>query len=91
MTIIDLYNFSTTTSYVGIAFVTYLVIEAIKKSKIKNRYMPLIALAIGGTLGFFMSRLIYGDNPGYGMIYGVMSGALATGSYETIKNIFGGK
>lgn len=91
MSIIDLYNSATTTSYIGITFITFLVVEALKKSKIDNKYMPLIALVIGGILGIIMSWLIYGDNPGYGFIYGVMAGALATGSYETVKNIFGGK
>lgn len=67
---------------------TYLVIEAFKKTEqINNKYLPilsiLIGLFVGIVIGYFSNNDLFNS-----AIIGCLSGGFATGLYETFKNLF---
>ena len=67
---------------------TYLVIEAFKKTeKIDNKYLPIlsifIGLIVGISIGYFSNNDLFNS-----AIIGCLSGGFATGLYETCKNLF---
>ena len=67
---------------------TYLVIEAFKKTeKIDNKYLPIlsifIGLIVGISIGYFSNNDLFNS-----AIIGCLSGGFATGLYETFKNLF---
>lgn len=67
---------------------TYLVIEAFKKTEqINNKYLPIlsiiIGLFVGIVIGYFSNNDLFNS-----AIIGCLSGGFATGLYETFKNLF---
>lgn len=67
---------------------TYLVIEAFKKTEqINNKYLPIlsiiIGLFVGIVIGYFSGNELFNS-----AIIGCLSGGFATGLYETFKNLF---
>ena len=67
---------------------TYLVIEAFKKTEqINNKYLPIlsifIGLIVGISIGYFSNNDLFNS-----AIIGCLSGGFATGLYETFKNLF---
>lgn len=67
---------------------TYLVIEAFKKTEqINNKYLPIlsifIGLIVGLSIGYFSNNDLFNS-----AIIGCLSGGFATGLYETFKNLF---
>lgn len=70
-----------------IALVVYLVIWAIKQSKLDNQYLPIAAELIGGVIGLAIS-LLQGDvSVVIGVIDGLAAGAISVGGNELIKSV----
>ena len=70
-----------------IAVVVYLVIWAIKQSKLDNQYLPIAAEIIGGIIGLTIS-LLQGDvSVVLGVIDGLAAGAISVGGNELIKSV----
>ncbi|BDZ31215.1 phage holin family protein [Lactiplantibacillus pingfangensis] len=70
-----------------IALVVYLVVWAIKQSKLDNQYLPIVAEIIGGVIGLAIS-LLQGDvSAVLGVIDGLAAGAISVGGNELIKSV----
>lgn len=64
-----------------IAMVCYCICFAVKKAGfLKDKYIPLLALALGAISGLLMNGLSY-----EAVAQGIASGALAVAIHETIK------
>lgn len=64
-----------------IAVVVYCICFAIKKAQVvKDKYIPLIAIALGGISGFLLNGLSYES-----IAMGIVSGASATCFNQIIK------
>ncbi|BDZ30646.1 phage holin family protein [Lactiplantibacillus sp. WILCCON 0030] len=71
-----------------IAVATYLIIWAVKMSKLSNQFLPVAALIIGAVIGVLVST-VQGDVTWLvGLIDGMVAGAVSVGGNELIKSIF---
>lgn len=75
------------TTIAAIAVVTYLVVWAIKQSKLSNQHLPIVAILIGAVIGIFIG-IANGDIKWVaGLIDGVIAGAVSVGGNELAKSI----
>lgn len=83
----ELIQFINGTTIAAIAVVTYLVVWAIKQSKLSNQYLPIVAILIGAVIGIFIG-IANGDIKWVaGLIDGVIAGAVSVGGNELAKSI----
>ena len=71
----DLYTFFNTltaTIYGFVALITWVVLQAVKQTRIDNRWLPLLAILIGGVIGAVAA-------------FGTLSGFASTGLNETLN------
>lgn len=61
--------------------IIYILIEAIKRTgAIPKKYLPIVAIIVGATLGYVSNRSLQG------IVEGVTYGGLCVGIYEGQKN-----
>lgn len=83
----ELIQFINGTTIAAIAVVTYLVVWAIKQSKLSNQYLPIVAILIGAVIGIFIG-IANGDIKWVaGLVDGVIAGAVSVGGNELAKSI----
>lgn len=83
----ELIQFINGTTIAAIAVVTYLVVWAIKQSKLSNQYLPIVAISIGAVIGIFIG-IANGDIKWVaGLVDGVIAGAVSVGGNELAKSI----
>ena len=84
----DLYTFFNTitaTTYGFVALFTWVILQAIKQTKIDNRWLPLLAIVVGGVIGSGAALYVYGTDVWLGAAFGVLSGFASTGLNETLN------
>lgn len=84
----DLYTFFNTltaTIYGFVALITWVVLQAVKQTRIDNRWLPLLAILIGGVIGAVAALFIYGTDAWIGAAFGTLSGFASTGLNETLN------
>ncbi|WP_426665240.1 holin [Lactiplantibacillus plantarum] len=83
----ELIQFINGTTIAAIAVVTYLVVWAIKQSKLSNQYLPIVAILIGAVIGAVIG-IANGDIKWVaGLVDGVIAGAVSVGGNELAKSI----
>lgn len=77
-----------------ITVICFLVAEAVKATKLDNKWLPIICGAIGGILGV-VAMFIMPDFPGADYLtaiaIGIVSGLAATGAHQIYKQLTKGE
>lgn len=84
----DLYTFFNTitaTTYGFVALFTWVILQAIKQTKIDNRWLPLLAIVVGAVIGSGAALYVYGTDVWLGAAFGVLSGFASTGINEALN------
>lgn len=77
-------------SVAAITVVSYLVAQAVKATKLDNKWLPVICGACGGVLGILGLGAMAefpADDPLTALAVGIVSGLAATGSHEVLKKL----
>ncbi|MFB9770084.1 holin [Lactiplantibacillus modestisalitolerans] len=83
----ELIQFINGTTIAAIAVVTFVVVWAIKQTKVNNRYLPMLAIGIGAVIGVFIG-VANGDIKWVaGLVDGVIAGAVSVGGNELAKSL----
>lgn len=83
----ELIQFINGTTIAAIAVVAYLVVWAIKQSKLSNKYLPIVAIGIGAVIGILIG-IANGDIKWVaGLVDGVIAGAVSVGGNELGKSV----
>lgn len=64
---------------------TWITVQILKQLEFSNRWLPLIATVLGGVYGAAFA-LVYGGDWFARVVFGVISGASASGLYDAGKN-----
>lgn len=76
-------------AYPIIAIVTYILVAFIRKTSVKNEWLPLIACSVGGglaLLGFYIAPSVISATAWYtAVVGGALSGLAATGGNQVFK------
>ena len=83
----ELLQFINGTTIAAIAVVTYLVVWAIKQTPLNNKYLPIMALAIGALIGIFIGVANGDIKWAAGLVDGVIAGAVSVGGNELVKSV----
>lgn len=78
------------TSVVAITVICYLVALAIKATKLNNKWLPVIAGAVGGLLGilgFYTMQTYPAEDVLTAVAVGIVSGLAATGADQVAKQL----
>ncbi|MGB2575098.1 holin [Leuconostoc citreum] len=86
MNLITFFNSITVTTYGFVALFTWVILQAIKQTKIDNRWLPLLAIIIGALIGAIAALFIYGTDAWLGAAFGVLSGFASTGVNEALNH-----
>lgn len=85
----DLYTFFNTvtaTVYGFVALITWVALQAVKQTKIDNRWLPLLAIILGAVIGAIAALYIYGTDAWLGGAFGILSGFASTGVNEALNH-----
>lgn len=76
-------------AYPVIVLITYIIVAFIRRTAVKNEWLPLIACGIGGglaLLGFYIAPTIIAASSWYiALVGGALSGLAATGGNQVFK------
>lgn len=76
-------------AYPIIAIITYILVAFVRKTSVKNEWLPLIACATGGCLallGFYIAPTVIAATTWYtAVVGGALSGLAATGGNQVFK------
>lgn len=86
MGLITFFNSFTATVYGFTTLFTWVSVQAIKQTKIDNRWLPLISIAVGTVVGFVAASYIYTTDVWLGAAFGFISGFAATGLNEVLNH-----
>lgn len=86
MSVLDVFTLAERGGIYTTALITVIVVQAIKQTKLNNRYMPLWSLLIGAISGIFVGIVFHSDIL-IGVVDGLVAGAVAAGSFDVIKII----
>lgn len=79
-------------SVAGITVISYLIAQAVKATKLENKWLPVICGALGGVLGIVGLEIVP-EFPASDALtaaaVGIVSGLAATGSHELLKQLGG--
>lgn len=79
-------------SVAGITVISYLIAQAVKATKLENKWLPVICGALGGVLGIVGLEIVP-EFPASDVLtaaaVGIVSGLAATGSHELLKQLGG--
>ena len=84
MSILDIFALAERGGIYTTAFITIIIVQAIKQTKLNNQYMPLWSLLIGVISGIFVGVAYHSDIL-IGAIDGFIAGAIASGLFDAIK------
>lgn len=79
-------------SVAAITVISYLVAQAVKATKLDNKWLPVICGAVGAALGYVAMLVMPGypaTDPLTAVAVGIVSGLAATGSNELVKQLMG--
>ena len=77
-------------SVAAITVVSYLAAQAVKATKLDNKWLPVICGACGGVMGVLGLGAMPdfpADDPLTALAVGIVSGLAATGSHEILKKL----
>lgn len=86
MDLITFFNSLTATVYGFITLFTWVSVQAIKQTKIDNRWLPLVSIVVGTLVGFVAASYIYSTDIWLGAAFGFISGFAATGLNEVLNH-----
>ncbi|CUW12162.1 MULTISPECIES: holin [Leuconostoc] len=86
MDLITFFNSLTATVYGFITLFTWVSVQAIKQTKIDNRWLPLVSIVVGTLVGFVSASYIYSTDIWLGAAFGFISGFAATGLNEVLNH-----
>lgn len=76
-----------------IAVIVFLIVQAVKATPIEDKWLPVIAGAVGGVLGL-AATVLMPDYPAHdpltAVAVGIVSGLAATGAHQIYKQVFAG-
>ena len=84
MSILDIFALAERGGIYTTAFITIIVVQAIKQTKLNNQYMPLWSLLIGVISGIFVGVAYHSDIL-IVAVDGFIAGAIASGLFDVIK------
>ena len=84
MSILDIFTLAERGRIYTTAFITIIIVQAIKQTKLNNQYMPLWSLLIGVISGVFVGVAYHSDIM-IGAVDGFIAGAIASGLFDVIK------
>lgn len=84
MSILDIFALAERGGIYTTAFITIIIVQAIKQTKLNNQYMPLWSLLIGVVSGIFVGVAYHSDIM-IGAVDGFIAGAIASGLFDVIK------
>ena len=84
MSILDIFTLAERGGIYTTAFITIIVVQAIKQTKLNNQYMPLWSLLIGVISGIFVGVAYHSDIM-IGAVDGFIAGSIASGLFDAIK------
>ena len=84
MSIFDIFSLAERGGIYTTAFITIIIVQAIKQTKLNNQYMPLWSLLIGVISGIFVGVAYHSDIL-IGAVDGFIAGAIASGLFDVIK------
>lgn len=74
-----------------IAVIVFLIVQAVKATPLEDKWLPVIAGAVGGILGLAATFLMP-DYPAHdpltAIAVGIVSGLAATGAHQIYKQVF---
>ena len=73
-----------------IILVCYLLTAAAKKSKLDNKYMPFISMAVGLLVGLAIAGVFHDGDLGKAGLTGFLAGGYTSGLFTGIKGVLGG-
>lgn len=83
-------SFLGVSTFIPIVVICLLAGLAVKASKIKNKWIPIIVGLLGGIIGaysFYMIPDFPADNVLAGIAVGIISGLASTGMHEAVKQL----
>lgn len=89
---IEIIQTANASAIVMIALLVALITWAIKQTQIDNRWLPLVAMAVGfliGVIVYFAWRAAF-DSMLVAGLDGAIAGLVAAGGYDAVKSILGG-
>jgi len=84
MSILDIFALAERGGIYTTAFITIIIVQAIKQTKLNNQYMPLWSLLIGVISGIFVGVAYHSDIL-IGAIDGFIARARESGLFDVIK------
>ncbi|MFC6324053.1 phage holin family protein [Companilactobacillus baiquanensis] len=90
MDIIQNLNLINASELLLIAICCYVLTSGIKKTRIKNAYMPFISMAVGILIGVIVALAYHDVNIVKAGIAGFLVGGWTSGLFTGIKGAFGG-
>lgn len=78
---INIFNAASTTAYGVIGLLIYVIVEAVKQTKMNNQYLPIVAVFAGGAIGAIVA-LFYPNRMLLNIAFGALAGFSATGINE---------
>ncbi|NCC67872.1 MAG: enolase [Clostridia bacterium] len=79
-------------SVATITVISYFVAQAVKATKLNNKWLPVICGGVGAALGYVAMLVMPGypaSDPLTAVAVGIVSGLAATGSNELVKQLKG--
>ena len=73
-----------------IILVCYLLTAAAKKSRLDNKYMPFISMAVGLLVGLAIAGVFHDGDLGKAGLTGFLAGGYTSGLFTGIKGVLGG-
>ena len=74
----------------NMAIILNAITQALKQTKIKNTYMPFIAMAVGIFSGLIIGLIFHEQELGKACLAGFLVGASTAGLFTGIKGVAGG-
>ena len=83
-------NLINSAELVIMAVIVYVITQALKQTKIKNAYMPFIAMGVGILVGLTIALIFHEQEIGKACLAGFLVGASTAGLFTGIKGVIGG-
>ena len=83
-------NLINSAELVIMAVIVYAITQALKQTKIKNAYMPFIAMGVGILVGLTIALIFHEQELGKACLAGFLVGASTSGLFTGIKGVAGG-
>ncbi|MGQ2374564.1 MULTISPECIES: phage holin family protein [Companilactobacillus] len=74
----------------AIVLVCYVLTAGAKKSRLDNKYMPFISMAVGLLVGLAIAGVFHDGDLGKAGLTGFLAGGYTSGLFTGIKGVLGG-